>query len=380
MQTYRVYFLLLSVILMGCSDDLNENKESIDDLPSVDANYSLIVKNNDILSLINLNADADNITLDPGISEFENISLPVISYREGKEISIYKSQTDCSGVISLYDFKNDGVRKTVVFDDLANCELIVLALAHSTNAIYIAYEVPGQGLKETGYYIRSIDTSNSEPEFVDIELEKKPMQAVYSEDRVFILTEDPEDDNKNAVIVLDTTTNELVVETNLGFEVQRIFKASESEIIIGYADQHTVINSTSMNVLKSVRYTEGKEPRFADSECYFYYEKDNLYYAMPTDLNGTSYPNIPAVYDFESNTAILYYYENFLTEQEQSNEFEIGNTSLVSYDSKNNLILIGYQKSEDPEKGGLLRIRPIPNPKFIDNIDLNGVPYQMYTD
>lgn len=371
---------MLALIFMGCSDDSNGNNEIIDDVPSVDADYSLLVKSNDILSLINLKADAEKISLDPGISEFENISSPVISYRDQNEISIYKTQTDCSGLISLYDFKNDSERKTVVFDDLGNCELIVLALAHSTNKIYIAYEVPGQGLKETGYYLRIIDTTNSEPEFEDIELEKKPMQAVYSRDRVFILTEDLEDDNKNSVIILDTATNDLVVDTNLGFEVQRILKASENEIIIGYTDLHTVISSTSMDVLKTVRYTEGKEPRFADSECYFYYENDNLYYAMPTDLDGTSYPNIPAVYDFESNTAILYYYENFLSEQEQSNDYEIGNTSLVSYDSKNNLILIGYQKSDDPDKGGLLRIRPIPNPKFIDNIDLNGVPYQMYTD
>ncbi len=101
---------------------------------------------------------------------------------------------------------------------------------------------------------------------------------------------------------------------------------------------------------------------------------------MPTNFSGTSYPNIPAVYDFENNTAILYYYENFLSEQEQLVEFEIGDTSMVSYDAKNNLILIGYQKSGDPDKGGLLRIRPIPNPAFIDNIDLNGVPFQMYTN
>ena len=101
---------------------------------------------------------------------------------------------------------------------------------------------------------------------------------------------------------------------------------------------------------------------------------------MPTNFSGTSYPNIPAVYDFETNTAFLYYYENFLSEQEQLVEFEIGDTSMVSYDAKNNLILIGYQKSGDPGKGGLLRVRPIPNPAFIDNIDLNGVPFQMYTN
>ncbi len=120
-----------------------------------------------------------------------------VTYRDGNEISIFNSQTDCSGRISLYDFKNDALQKTVVFDDLGNCDLIVRALAHSGNNFYVGYEVPGEGAKETLYYIRIIDTSISEPEFVDIELDKRPLQAVFSNNQVFILSEDLEDDNKN---------------------------------------------------------------------------------------------------------------------------------------------------------------------------------------
>ena len=141
--------------------------------------YTLLVQSNELLSLINLEADAETIFLDPGITEFQGISLPSVTYRDGNEISIFNAQTDCSGRISFYDFKNDALQKTVVFDDLGNCDLIVRALAHSENTFYVGYEVPGGGAKETLYYIRIIDTSLSEPEFVDIELDKRPYTGSF---------------------------------------------------------------------------------------------------------------------------------------------------------------------------------------------------------
>ncbi len=379
MQTYRIYFLLLALFMLGCSDNTEEDLNTIEGFPNVDADYTLLVQSNELLSLINLKADAETIFLDPGITEFQGISLASVIYRDGNEISIFNSETDCSGRISFYDFNNDALQKTVVFDDLGNCDLIVHAIAHSENKFYIGYEVPGVGAKETLYYIRIIDTSFSEIEFVDIELDKRPIQAVFSNNQVFILSEDIEDDNKNSLMVFDTVIEEFVADINLGFEVQRIFKSDVGNIIVSYPELHNLISSSTISIIATIRYEEGKEPRFGDAKSSFYDDIGNLYYSMPTNFSGTSYPNIPAVYDFQNNTAILYYYENFLSEQEQLFEFEIGDTSMVSYDAKNNLILIGYQKSGDPGKGGLLRIRPIPNPAFIDNTDLDGVPFQMYT-
>jgi len=365
--------------MLGCSDNTEEDLNTIEGFPNVDADYTLLVQSNELLSLINLKADAETIFLDPGITEFQGISLASVIYRDGNEISIFNSETDCSGRISFYDFNNDALQKTVVFDDLGNCDLIVHAIAHSENKFYIGYEVPGVGAKETLYYIRIIDTSFSEIEFVDIELDKRPIQAVFSNNQVFILSEDIEDDNKNSLMVFDTVIEEFVADINLGFEVQRIFKSDVGNIIVSYPELHNLISSSTISIIATIRYEEGKEPRFGDAKSSFYDDIGNLYYSMPTNFSGTSYPNIPAVYDFQNNTAILYYYENFLSEQEQLFEFEIGDTSMVSYDAKNNLILIGYQKSGDPGKGGLLRIRPIPNPAFIDNTDLDGVPFQMYT-
>jgi hypothetical protein len=51
---------------------------------------------------------------------------------------------------------------------------------------------------------------------------------------------------------------------------------------------------------------------------------------------------------------------------------------MVSFDAKNNLILIGYKKKGDNAKGGLMRIKPIPDPKFLDNVNLEGIPMALF--
>ncbi len=381
MKTYTILsMLLVCLVIIGCSestdglgsDDDNGNEKN------AEVDYSVLVANNGILSNTLLNANAKVITLNPSASPFGSITSPEYSYREGTELSFYKGNPDCSGEISKFDFSDNASNKTTVFEDLSNCELVVKSLAHSENAFYIAYEIPGSGVKETHYFIRTVDVSSSEATFLDVELEKKPIQLIFSNNRVFILSLDDDNDDKYALMVLDTITGELVHDFNLDFDAQKIFKTIDGNIMVSYPELHLVINSKTMAIISTVRYNDGKEPKFGYSDTGNFDAVGNLYYPMPTDLSGTSYPNIPGVYDFSSNTAILYFYENFLTEEEREFEFEIGDTSMVSYDTENNLILIGYQKSGNANLGGLLRIKPIPEPKFIDNIDLEGVPFEIF--
>ena len=75
---------------------------------------------------------------------------------------------------------------------------------------------------------------------------------------------------------------------------------------------------------------------------------------------------------------MLYAYENFLTETQRDLEFEIKSTTMVGYDEKNNLLLIGYSKTGGSKKGGLLRIKLGLEPEFVDNLDLDGAPYALF--
>ena len=125
-----------------------------------------------------------------------------------------------------------------------------------------------------------------------------------------------------------------------------------------------------------ISYEDGKEPKFHASNFNSFDNQGKLYYKMPTD-SGV-HQHIPAIYDFVNNLAVLYYYENILTESQLEFEFKIGDTTMVSYDGENNILLVGYQKIDDGNKGGLLRIQLEPELKFLDNHDLEGVPYQIF--
>ncbi len=377
MKTYVKCLVLLAFFAVSCTST-EETPVNDDDQPNIDADYAMLFTNNGILSSGLLKADGESISLDPGNTPFSNAEAPELSYRQDMEWSFYHSKTDCTGEITKFDFNNFASSMISVFEDLSNCELSVKGIAHSDDAFYLAYSLPGSGLKEFDYFVRIIDLTESEPVVTDVSLAKAPEQLIFSNQRVFIFSRETNEDY--SLVVLDTQTAQLIHDLNLDDEALMMFKTIDGHIMISYPELHLIVNSTSMAITSTVRYDDGKEPKFGFNALSYFDPSGNLYYSRPTDLEGTEYANIPGVYDFESNTAILYFYENFLTEEERRFEFEIADTSMVSYDSHNNLILIGYRKSGDSNLGGLLRIRPIPEPAFIDNIDLPGVPLEVFIE
>jgi hypothetical protein len=125
-----------------------------------------------------------------------------------------------------------------------------------------------------------------------------------------------------------------------------------------------------------IGYEEGKEPLFHGSEFNCFDDQGRLFYKRPNEDGEQS--NIPAIYDFANNLAILYFYENFLTASQLEFEYKIGDTTMVSYDDINNIMIVGYQKMDNENKGGLLRIQLEPTPKLLDNLDLDAVPRQLF--
>ncbi len=370
----------MAVLALGCNKSDNGPTNGLNG-PNVDADYSVLLTADGILSEALLNANAEVITLNPATSAFESTSVPELSFREGTVLSFYNEKSNCTGEITSFDFSDYSFKKLGVFDDIQSCQIEVRSITHSGTAIYLVYGIPGSGAKKTHYFIRMVDVASSGATFTETELDKEPRQIIFSNNRVFILSLDPEEEEEeNALVVYNTASGELVHDLDLDSDVQMIFKTVDGNIMVSYPDLHLIINSITLGITDTVRYNDGKEPKFGTTKAAYFDTGGNLYYPMPTGLSGTEYPNIPGVYDFSTNTAVLYFYENFLTAEERNFEFEIGDTSIVTYDAGNNLILIGYKKDGNANKGGILRIKPIPEPKFIDNIDLNGVPFEIFVN
>ena len=140
---------------------------------------------------------------------------------------------------------------------------------------------------------------------------------------------------------------------------------------------HTTYNSTTLD-FNYTNYPDGKSPNFVGTTFKHFDLAGKMYYAASAGENS-SYSHIPAIYDFENQLTVLYAFENFLTEAQRNVQFSIENTTAVNYDEKNNLLLVGYAKS-DGSGGGILRIKPAPEPTFIGNLDLSGIPYVIRTN
>ncbi|MEO0527963.1 MAG: hypothetical protein AAFZ89_12095 [Bacteroidota bacterium] len=377
MKTYSIWYLLLVLVCIGCSEsDDGQNPGNDDDFVGVDADYSLLIANNGTLSGIQLNATADVITKNPEDGDFGTIPLPSITYRDGLLFTYFEKKSDCSGNVISYNFDGGSSTTIDVFEDKKDCALSVISMASAPESFFLAYGVPNSMTMETDFFIRTVNTVSSD--FVDTPVDERIVQVEFSNNRLFILTIGEGADEKYTLFVLDTATNELIHEMNLDEDVQRIGRNETGNILVSYEELHLMISPNTLATLSTVRYNDGTEPKFGLSERSFFDSEGNLYFQRQESTGG--FPSIPAVYDFSSNTAILYFYENFLNEQQRNIEFEIGDTAMVSYDAKNNLILIGYSKDNTGGEGGLLRIKPAPDPKFIDNIDLEGVPYDIFVE
>lgn len=372
----------MALFVLGCAKPENGQVAEVSG-SGTEVDYTVLVKKDGVLQQSTFTADAEIINPVSHTGAFEAMDFPQLSYRYGESISLYVRKADCTGEVTLVDFDGDQLEIIPVFTDLASCEREVISISHSMDSLYLTYSYPGSGLKEKHHFLRAVKVGDVIEGHTEFELFKEPRHMIYSHNRLFILSISNEDDAKDedeifSLGVFNPSTGEMIHEINLDGEAQNIFRTVEGHIVVSFPKLHLLINGNTLGVITTVRYNLGKEPDFGATEKAYFDILGNLYYTRPTGLAGTTYEKIPGMYDFENNTAILYYYENFLSESERNFEYEIGDTSLVAYDSANNLILVGYQKLGSGGKGGLLRIKPVPGPDLVDNTDLDGIPYEVF--
>ena len=375
MKTYNVIYVLLALLVIGCSKS-DEGTGGEKEEKSVDADYVALLTNGSTLTTQLLNASAEVITLNPAESALADKAIPQLTSINGTSFFQYHKKGDCSGEITMHDFATDKMEEIDLFSDLNDCMLTANAISFSDTALFIAYELEIDS-KTYEYIVRIIDLNSSDFSFVDVPLDKKPVDLALANNRLFILTHDIKVSDENYLSVMDLDVNSLILEKDLGSRARRIFRNMEDDIIISYDELHTTLNSSTMAVVYT-NYGEGTEPKFTSNTSDHFDLDGRLYYPVISE-SVSIYPEIPAVYDFSQNLTTLYAFENFLTEAKRDFEFEIETATAINYDKENDIILIGYKKL-DKQEGGLLRIKPAPEPAFIDNIDLDGVPYEIFSN
>lgn len=374
MKTYTYLpGILLALFLVACSKS-NETPTDEGENP-VSVDYAVLLHSGSALSEKFINSSTDGLTINNKESFFPGFAFPDVSYRTESTLSFFHKTGECQGVVLVYDFDDDSNTEIGVFDDLGICDLTVTAIAHTNTKVFVSYMIEGTG-KDKTYFIRTIQSDSENMDFTDLEISQKPLDLVPTNNRLFTLTLDEEITDENGIQVIDVTTGTFIHDMNLGYDAGKIFEDPNGDIIISYSELHTTLNSNTLAVVYT-QYGSGTEPNFVDSETVSFDSTGKMYYQMLTESDAET-ETIPAVYDFEANTTTLYFFENFLTDSQLNVEYNIDAATTLKYDEANDLILIGYKKDDSQNKGGIMRISPSPNFAFVDNIDLDGVPYAIF--
>ncbi|SHI93165.1 hypothetical protein [Pseudozobellia thermophila] len=376
MKTYNLFCALLALAIIGCTKS-DDGSNPTDNNKGVKASYSLILNNKGTLSGLDLLVQGEELSVSETESSFEVAEEPQLRFQGDGVLGLYYTRGDCRGEITVHDFNEGRAHTYSVFDDLEPCGLTANSILTTATEIYIAYETEVSPKKKK-YYVRVLDATSDENGGIDVLLDEKPLQMAFANKRLFVLTLDEDDTGKNGLAVIDSNTKAVIHSEVLSTGARTIFTGGEGNIIVGYDGLHLTIDGTTL-AITSTMYQEGSEPNFAQALTKTFDDSGKMYYDMIAD-NHSVYPVISAVYDFSNNAAVLYAYENFLTETQRKFEYAIESTTMVSFDENNNYILIGYKKTGSSDKGGLLRIKPAPDPKLIDNLDTEGVPYAIFID
>ncbi len=371
MKTYTLFAgILLGIFILGCSSPSESPTD--DSITGTTAEYDILLSGVSGLYTKTISSESDGMFIGASANLFPGFPTPTLTDIAGSKISLYHRTNDCGGNLMLYDFQDDTQKAISMFLDLSPCAVTVTAVTQQGNNVFVSYFLELEG-KEKAYYIRTLDLTTESVK--DVELNKKPIQLVLSNDRLFVLTIDDEDSFENWISIMDVASNTFIHDMNVGSNAGKLFKKPNGDVIISYPDLHTTINSTSLKLLYT-KYEAETEPDFLYTETVNFDITGKMYYQMfYTGETGTT--SIPAVYDFQENRATLYFFKNFLNESQLTVEFNIEKATTVHYDEANGIMLIGYKKN-GKSGGGIMRITPAPNLTFLDNIDLEDIPSHIF--
>lgn len=373
MKTYTIVALLLmGFSFVSCE---KSNEEPTEELPvSYDADYTILLTGTNSLYAQLLGSTANGLTKKNEPSTFVTSAPQFLSFRTKEEISIYSS-INCDATVQLYNSKTDQTNVLEVFEDLAACAIEVTAIAHTNNYIVLSYVRELEG-KEKQFMLRFIDLAGDSSTFIDVSLEKKPVDLMPSMNKLFVLTLNEFVTNEFHLSVIDLDTKENLMELDLGYDATKLFKSNSGAIIISYPELHTVLNASTLDKEYTL-YGSDTVPGFITTKDSFMDSYGRLYFQK--SIPSAAIETVPAIYDFDKNNTVVYLYENFMTEAELNIKYDIATTTSIGYDEENDLILIGYQK-KGQQGGGILRISPTPNFKIIDDIDLDAVPESIFVN
>ena len=156
-------------------------------------------------------------------------------------------------------------------------------------------------------------------------------------------------------------------------------RLNSSRLLVSYPDKHLVLDVESLRILQTVRYPEGLAPGFCGKAPLVSEDGSRLFYLYSASADGDQIRQIPALYDLSRNTAVFYYFENFLSPVELDFEYDVSEAKAIGYDVHNDFLLVGYVRRQDPLRGGVFRLDIGQEFRLVDQADLPAPPLAVFT-
>lgn len=321
----------------------------------------------------------DGLSLEPfePSAPFSAGNFPSLFYRDATSFSYLPDATDCSASAAYYETHEGRYLERAVLDDLDPCQTEVLALFHTGTDLYLGLQNTEGGDKPPAYLVRHIPLEGGM--VTDHPLAARPVDLTRVGDRIFVLTLDAFDTGENILEVLTADLLEPVHSLVLGFEARTLVRLDASRLLASFPDKHLVLEAQTLRTLQTVRYQEGLSPGFCEKAPLASPDGTRLFYLYDAPAESGQIRQIPALYDLERNTAVFYYFENFLSPVEMDLEYDVSEARAIGYDAGNNYLLVGYARAQDGQGGGVFRLDIGPEFRLVDQVDLPAPPLAVFS-
>lgn len=365
MNLKRLLWAVLALVAIGCSTDETDNqKEEV----KVTAKADFVVIGENLENVFQYNYEA---SIDSGqlvdLTDQLGVLPSYLTLRQVNELLSFYSfgggafslaQIDlATGARANFDsFYANGPGRSVVWG------------TNNLSNVFFAYLGPS-GTRNLAIQSVSLQDFSTEDVTVDFDIDTA-FQPLFYEEKIFITFRDGRGDYK--LTFYDTDSKTLGTTLNFGAVPISILIDEMGDLVVvknGVNASIEVYDTNTLSVVDSAQldFNSGFSPGPIEGAVL---SNDRLYYALPF-VQPARYPAGPAIFDFVTQENFVADFTGIATDIEQ----ELGVTILItaqSYDSYQEVFLVGYGTTSDEVLGGVMQIST--DGKLVANITLPFFP------
>ena len=348
-----------------------------DPVSGVPADYTVLTASDAFLRAEYFHTDGLAPEPEVRASPFSTQTLPTLYYQDATSISYLIGGAPCPAKAAWFESQHGHYLEREVLDGWDPCQSEVLTLFHAGTDLYLGLQNTEGGDKPPAYWVRHLPLEGGEA--ADYRLPARPVALTRIGNRIYVLTLDAFDTLQNTLEVFMAEGLAPLYSLSVGFDAQTLVPLTPARLLVSFPGKHLVMDAETLQILQTVRYAEGLEPGFCGRAPQVSEDGSRLFYLHKAPREGGGFRQIPAMYELERNTAVFYYFENFLSPVELDLEYDVSEAHAVGFDARNEYLLVGYAGRQDQGRGGLFRLDIGQDFSLVDQTDLQAPPLAVFS-